>query len=160
MEQKTSNSATQYLFFKLNQESYAIKANIVKEIVDYIEITKIPKAHTAVLGVTNIRGDIVPIVDPKIRFEIEQTPIGKRTSFIILNIFNTQKQKYSHIAIIVDLVDEVDDIDENDILPTPKFGTKIQTKYIESMIRYESEDEYVTVIDPNTVIDIKELSTI
>lgn len=160
MEQKISNAiTTQYLFFKLSKESYAIKANIVKEIVDYIDITKIPKANLAIKGVTNIRGDIIPIVDPKIIFGLKSTPIGKRTSFIILNIFNTQKEKNSHIAILVDLVDEVDDIKENDILPTPKFGTKIQTKYIENMIRFEQEDEYVTVIDPNTVIDIKELST-
>ena len=160
MEDRKSNIKTQYLFFKLDNEDYAIKANIVKEIVDYVDITKIPKANKAIRGVTNIRGDIIPIVDPKIRFNQEACSIGKRTSFIILNIFNEQKQKNSHIAIMVDLVSEVDEIDENNILPTPKFGTKIDNKYIENMIRYGCEDEYVTVIDPNTVIDIEELSKV
>ena len=158
MNQISDELITQYLFFKLNGENYAIKSFIVKEIVDYIEITKIPKSHKAIKGVTNIRGDIVPIIDPKIRFGMEDRGIGKRTSFIILNIFNEDKELNSHIAIMVDLVNEVDDIKQNDILPTPQFGTKIDSKFIENMIRYQDEDGYVTVLDVNAVINIKELS--
>jgi len=158
MKNKVSNVTTQYLFFKLNNENYAIKANIVKEIVDYVAITKIPKTNRAIRGVTNIRGDIIPIIDPKVRFGLKTSGIKKRTSFIILNIFSKQKQKNVPIAIMVDLVNEVDDIDVKDILPTPKFGTKIDNKYIQNMIRYEFEDEYVTVLDINTLIDIQELS--
>jgi len=148
----------QYLFFELNQEHYAVKASIVKEIVNYVEITTIPKAHKAVMGITNVRGDIVPIVDPKVLFDMPKTNITKRTSFIILNIFNEEKQTTSHIAIMVDLVNEVTTIENKDILSTPQFGTKIEKKYIENMIRYSKDDEYVTVLDINNVIDIQELS--
>jgi purine-binding chemotaxis protein CheW len=148
----------QYLFFKLNNEIYAIKANAIKEIVDYVEITKVPKSNLAIKGITNIRGDIVPIISPKSRFGIEDTGIGKRTSFIILNIYNEIKQTNLHIALIVDLVNEVDDIKEEDILPTPQFGTKIESKYIENMIRYEYCDDYVPALNINAVIDIQELA--
>lgn len=153
-------SITQYLFFKLNNQSYAIKANIVKEIVDYIEVTTVPKANKAIQGITNIRGDIVPIVDPKVLFGMEDRGIGKRTSFIILNIYNEIKQTNSHIALIVDLVNEVDDIKGEDILKTPEFGTTIDAKYIENMIRYEHEDDYVIALNVDTVINIQELAKV
>lgn len=153
-------SITQYLFFKLNNQSYAIKANIVKEIVDYVEVTSVPKSNKAIKGITNIRGDIVPIIDPKVLFNMEDRGIGKRTSFIILNIYNEIKERYLSIALMVDLVNEVDDIEPKDILPTPQFGTKIDSKYIENMIRYEYEDDYVTALDVNTVINISELAKV
>lgn len=153
-------SITQYLFFKLNNQSYALKASAVKEIVDYAEVTSVPKANKAIKGITNIRGDIVPIIDPKILFHIEDTGIGKRTSFIILNIYNDRKETNLSIALMVDLVNEVDDISSEDILPTPQFGTKIDSKYIENMIRYEHEDDYVTVLDVDAVINIQELAKV
>lgn len=157
-KQQDSSILVQYLFFMIGDEHYAIKANQVKEIVDYIQITKIPQSNSAIMGVTNIRGDIIPIVDPRIRFNLGETSIEKRTSFIILNVTNEETEESSSIAIIVDLVNEVDNLHPDDILPTPEFGTEIEKRFIKNMLRYN--DKYITVLDNNTVLNIEELSKV
>ncbi|RLA79641.1 MAG: chemotaxis protein CheW [Epsilonproteobacteria bacterium] len=146
----------QYLFFVIDEESYAVRADKVKEIVDYVQITKIPQTNSSIMGVTNIRGDIIPIIDPKIRFELGNTNIEKRTSFIILNILNQETDELSAIAIIVDLVNEVDNLHPDDILPTPEFGTAIDRNYIKNMLRYN--DQYITALDIDAVLNTEELS--
>ena len=154
----SEEQSIQYLFFILNNERYAVKSNFVKEIVDFCDIRKVPKSNIAVKGITNIRGDLIPVIDSKIRFGMGEIEITKRTSFIIFEILNKIKQIKIPIALMVDLVDEVEDILETNIMETPKFGTKIEQRYIENVIKYN--DEYITVLDINYVLNINELSQI
>lgn len=158
MDKINDNLPIQYLFFVLDGERYAVKADRVQEIVDYVEITRVPMANRCIRGVTNIRGDLIPVIDLKKRFGFADTVIKKRTSFIIINILNKQKSKTVPIAVMVDIVNEVDDIISHDILPTPQFGTKVDEIYIENMIRYE--DEYITALDVASLLNLDELSKI
>ena len=148
----------QYLFFILDDETYAISANKVQEIVDYVKTTRVPNSNACVRGVTNIRGELLAVVDPVIRFGLGSIDITKRTSFIIVKINNKDKQKDVLIALMVDMVIEVEDIDESDVLPTPQFGTKIEQKYIENIIRYE--DKYISLLNIGAVLNINELSQV
>lgn len=147
---------TQYLFFILDDEKYAVEAKYVQEIVDFINITSVPKSNPCVKGVTNIRGELIPVVDPKKRFGIGQIEIKKRTSFIILQILNKTKNKNTSIAVMVDIVIEVEDIDVSNTLQTPQFGTKIDQKYISGIIRYDNE--YISILDIDQVLNIQELA--
>lgn len=153
-----SEISTQYLFFALSEEKYAVKSNLVQEIVEFRDIRKVPKSNSAIKGIANVRGDLVPVVDLKVRLEIGETEVTKRTSLIIFMVLNKIKQKNIPIALMVDLVDEVDDILGNDILETPDFGTKVNQKYIENIIKYN--DDYISILDINFVLDINELSQI
>ena len=146
----------QYLFFILDDERYAINAKKVQEIVDFIKITKVPKSNPCVKGVANIRGELIAVVDPKIRFDLGTIEIAKRTSFVIVKINNKEKEKDVLIALMVDIVIEVEDIKKSDIIATPQFGTKIEQKYIECIIRYE--DKYISVLNLDSVLNINELS--
>jgi purine-binding chemotaxis protein CheW len=150
--------STQYLFFALGEEKYAVKSNLVQEIVEFRDIRKVPKSNLAIKGVSNVRGDLIPVVDLKVRLGIGETEVSKKTSFIIFMILNKVKQKNMPIALMVDLVDEVDDILENNVLETPDFGTKINQKYIENVIKYN--DDYISILDINFVLDINELSQV
>jgi purine-binding chemotaxis protein CheW len=149
-------ASTQYLFFVLDDERYAIKASFVQEIVDFSTVTKVPKANPCVRGITNIRGDLIAVVDPKQRFKNERLEVQKRTSFIIINILNERKNSIVPIALMVDLVDEVEDISFDDILKTPEFGSKIDERFLENIVRYG--EEYIMVLDIEKVLDIEELS--
>lgn len=148
----------QYLFFILDDMKFAVKAEDVKEIVDYDTITKVPKSHKAIRGVTNIRGDIIPVVDPKMIFHNKLLQRKSRTSFVIFNIFNKQKQTFTYIALMVDLVIEVEDINSENILQVPEFGTKIPSHFLHNMIRFN--DEYIMVLDITTVLDIEQFTKV
>ncbi len=156
MDKEIPKNDAQYLFFTLEDEEYAINASYVQEIVDYTKITKVPKSNACVKGITNIRGELIGVVDPKIRFGIKQSPVTKRTSFIIIKLMNKEKESSILTALMVDMVIEVEDIKAEDILPSPEFGMKIDKRFIKNVIR--RGDTYISVLDMENVLNIKELS--
>jgi len=144
----------QYLLFILDDALYAIEALHAQEIVEYTQITKVPTMHPCVKGVTNIRGNIVPVVDMLNRFEIGATSIGNKTSIIVVNYNNSGEN--IQMGVLIDEVYEVDDIDSINLKETPKFGSKIDKKFIKKMGRYEKD--YIPVLDMKIILDIDELS--
>lgn len=158
MKKNNTNSKIQYLFFILNDEKYAIKASCVKEIVDFTSITKVPKAKAYIKGLTNIRGDLIAVIDLKPRLKIEKTNIKKRDSFIIVNAINTKKNSIVPIALMVDMVIEVEDIEKDNILEAPEFGVKLEQRFIENIISFKGD--YISVLNMDEVLNIEELSQV
>ena len=150
--------SSQYLFFILDDEKYALKTDNIKEIVDLQNIRKVPKSNKCIKGVTNIRGELIPVIDLKIRLDIGEVIKNRKTSLIIVNILDSLDGKNVPIAIMVDSVVEVEDIFEVDILETPVFGTKIDEKYIQNIIKFE--DNYITLLKIDVLLDIEELSSV
>ena len=152
----SSNIAQQYFLFICNKDLYALPILSVREIVEYQDITKIPKLNSFVKGVTNIRGNIVAVIDLLDRFELTKTQIKQRTSFAIVEV--SYNNKITDVALMIDEVYEVDSLDENSICDTPLFGTKINTKFIKCVGKYNKQD--VSVLDKDEVLNLKELSQI
>jgi len=155
MDTKIEESS-QYLFFKLDDEVYAINSFNVLEVVDFKAIQKVPNTNNCIKGITNIRGELVAVVDPNIRFGKEACTISKRSSFIIMKIVDKKTKENVSIALLVDLILEVDDIVSDDILDPPEFGTKIEKRFIKNIIKYK--DDYVSVLKISLVLDVNELS--
>ncbi len=149
---------SQYLLFTLDEEKFALKTDDIQEIVDLINITKIPNSNKCVKGITNIRGELIPVIDPKIRFNKGEIKVQKRTSLILINVIDNIDKKKIAIAIMVDCVLEVCEIKDIDILPPPVFGTIIEEKYIRNILRYD--DEFISLLNIKMLLDIKELSAI
>ncbi|MDA7818375.1 chemotaxis protein CheW [Sulfurimonas sp.] len=144
----------QYLLFLLDKTLYAIEALHAQEIVEYTQITKVPTMTSSVKGVTNIRGNIVPVIDLMERFNIGKTTIGTKTSIIVMN-YNNGEDKIQ-MGVLIDEVYEVDDIDTSNLKETPKFGSKVDKKFIKKMGRYEKD--YIPILDMKVILDIEELS--
>lgn len=157
MDTKALNSC-QYLFFILDNEKFALKTQDIQEIVDLVKITRVPSANKCIKGITNIRGELIPVLDPKIRFNKGEISVGKRTSLIIINTINSENQKKVPIAVLVDVVIEVEEINEDDLLLSPVFGTVVEEKYIQNIIRYK--DEYISLLNIDNFLDIRELSSV
>ena len=100
----------QYFLFISNNDIYAVEALDVIEIVEYQNITKVPMMSNFVKGVTNIRGNIIAVVDLLQRFNLEETKILDKTSLVILRKKHLDKEL--QIAIIIDEVYEVDNIND------------------------------------------------
>lgn len=143
----------QYLFFELENETYALEANMVQEVVDYTTIRNVPKTNRSILGVTNIRGELVGVIDLKSRLELDNSGETKRRSFIIVNIDDGIQK--SLMALLVDMVIEVNNLESTNILATPEFGTKIEHKYIKNIIHYN--EKYINVLNLDNVLNLNEL---
>ena len=144
----------QYFLFISNQEIYAFDSLDVVEIIEYQNITKVPMMNKFVKGVTNIRGNIIAVIDLLERFGLNETIVSDKTSLVILK--KSYDNKELQIAIVIDEVYEVDNISDINIEETPAFGTQVDKRFIKNMAKYN--DEYIPVLNIDSVLDVEELS--
>ncbi|HOI73628.1 MAG TPA: chemotaxis protein CheW [Syntrophales bacterium] len=130
----TFRKDNKYLTFKLFGEDYGMEIIKVKEIIGMMTITAIPKAPSYVKGVINLRGKVIPVVDLRLQFGLEECDYTERTCIIVTE---TKLGNKTHlIGIIVDSVSEVQNIKSGDIDPCPEFGNnQVDTKYILGMAK-------------------------
>lgn len=119
--------ADQFLTFSVAGEEYAVDILKVKEIKGYVPTTRIPNSPSEVVGVLNLRGTIVPIVDVRAKFNLEPAEYNAFTVIVIMEVAGRV------MGIIVDSVSDVMNIPEGDIQPPPDFGTKSAATSIKGM---------------------------
>lgn len=155
-EELLNSDAEQYFLFLSGGDVYALPALQVNEIVEYQHITKVPKLTSSIMGVTNVRGNIVGVVDFLDRCGLGKTDITNRTSLAIVN--SKQNGKKHTIALMIDEIFEVDGLDANSTVQAPSFGTKIKGTYIKYIAKYNNKE--ITVLDCDNLLNIDEMSQI
>ncbi|MFC3093397.1 chemotaxis protein CheW [Alteromonas sediminis] len=133
MSNQNTNEALllEYLTFRLGEETYGLDIMAVKEIRGYEKGTKLANVPEFVLGVVNLRGDIVPIVDLRIRFNVGKPIYDEFTIVIMLNI----NERF--VGIVVDEVCDVIKVDSETIKPAPQFGAVFDMEYLEGLVTVE-----------------------
>ena len=122
-----------YLTFSLAKEEYGIGILKVKEIIGMLPITTIPRVPAFVKGVINLRGKVIPVMDLRLKFAMEEIAYTERTCIIVVEIAGQTSSVL--VGILVDAVSEVLNIKGEDIEETPTFGTKFDTDYILGMAK-------------------------
>ncbi|WP_432969348.1 chemotaxis protein CheW [Dactylosporangium sp. CA-233914] len=150
--------AGRFLTFTLHGEAYALDIFHVIEIIEYRALTAVPMAPGFVRGVINLRGRAVPVVDLGIRFGQGATPVGRRTSIIIVRSGDTDGTDGQDVGILVDMVNKVVGFGPGDVEPPPTFGTGIQPEYISGMAR--RENDFIIVLDLERVLSPAEVAAL
>src|SRR5512141_252818 len=122
---------TQYLTFKLDDETFALDISKVREVLDFTTVTKVPRTPEFMRGVINLRGSVVPVVDLRLKFGMTKTENSVNTCIIITEV--TVDNDTTVLGALADSVQEVLDLDAEHIAPPPKIGTKLKTEFIEGM---------------------------
>lgn len=120
-----------YLTFALGSEEYGLQILKVREIFGYMEITAIPKTPQHVKGVINLRGQVIPVIDIRIKFGMESVQTTDQTCVIVVET-QQNNQKFC-TGIVVDRVQEVLQIKEDAIQDPPSFGSSVNTNFILGM---------------------------
>jgi len=131
-------SANQFLTFVLDGEYYGVDILQVQEIKAWTPVTKVPNTPTTIKGVLNLRGEIVPIVDMRAHFGLEQTKYTSLTVIIVLSLHD-KENKQRTIGIIADSVSDVVDISFDDLKPTPELGEGINTDFIRNIATVDNK---------------------
>lgn len=135
-----------YLTFSLAAEEYGIGILKVKEIIGMMAVTIVPQTPPYVKGVINLRGKVIPVVDLRLKFDLEKMEYTDRTCIIVMEI--TANTGNVLIGIVVDAVSEVLNIKETDIEDTPTFGAaSLKTDYILGMAKAENGVKILLDID-------------
>ncbi|RMG43648.1 MAG: purine-binding chemotaxis protein CheW [Candidatus Dadabacteria bacterium] len=134
--------AGKYLRFKLAGEYYAVNIMRVVEIFRVMEITRVPRCPDYLKGVINLRGKIIPVVDLRLKFGLEEKEHDDHTCIIVVNIQVADEQVA--LGVIVDTVLEVKDYSPDMLAEAPDYGASVDTSFITGMGR--QEDGSVTIL--------------
>ncbi|MBI5813977.1 MAG: purine-binding chemotaxis protein CheW [Nitrospinae bacterium] len=130
-----------YLTFVLGEEEYGLDITKVKEIMGVMDITHIPKTPPFIKGVINLRGKVIPVIDLRLKFGMEEAEYTRETVFIVVEVAGVQ------MGIIVDTVREVLDIHGTDIEAPPQFGSRLNTDFILGMGKVQGKVKILLDID-------------
>ena len=136
-----NNASQEYLGFLLGNEEYVVDILKVQEIRGYTTPTKIAQSPDFVKGVINLRGNIVPIVDLRIKFDLPEISYTPFTVVIILNVCK------KIVGIVVDSVSDVFNINVDEIKPAPEFSGILHDKYLKGLATVNEKMLIVTDID-------------
>ena len=139
------NKEGKYLTFSLAGEEYGIGILKVKEIIGMMPITTVPRTPGFVKGVINLRGKVIPVVDLRRKFNVEEIAYTEKTCIIVVEI--KSQGGLVLIGIVVDSVSEVLNIRGTDIEDAPTFGAKVDTDYILGMAKMNGGVKILLDID-------------
>jgi len=130
---RNDRTSNRFLTFYLEDEVYGVHISDVKEIIAMMKTTPVPKTPKFIQGVMNLRGNIIPVVDMRLKFEMPSIPAQMYTAIVIIQL----SEKL--IGFIVDKVEEVINVDEEHISIPPEFGGHIDTRFIKNMAQYKQK---------------------
>jgi len=156
IEMNTQDTQNQYLTFFLAGEEYGVSILDVQEVRVWDGVTSIPNAPAYVKGVLDLRGVIVPIIDLRIRFNMESVEYDETTVLVVLKIEAEGKEHI--IGIVVDAVSDVLDVTSEQQKAAPEFETSGNTEFISGLATVNNK--MVILLDTNKLLSRKEIAAI
>lgn len=133
--------AAQYLSFRLEDNLFAVNVLRVREILDFAPATKVPQTPDHMLGVLNLRGHVVPIVDLRRRFGMPEVEPTRESCIVVLEVDLGDETLI--IGAVADAVQEVLDLSADQLQPPPRLGSGIDTGFIDGMGK---KDEHFLIL--------------
>lgn len=147
------DGSEQYLSFLLGEEEYGVEILRVQEIKGWDQVTHIPNSPHYLCGVLNLRGTIVPIVDLRLRFEMEPKEYTPTTVVVVLKVEGVTQRT---VGIVVDGVSDAHNIVPEDIKPTPDFGSSVSTEFIKGLVSLE-DDTMMMILNVDRLLSVEAL---
>jgi purine-binding chemotaxis protein CheW len=142
----------QYLTFALGDEEFALQIAKVREVLDYPNITKVPRMPDYLCGAINLRGNVVPVVDLRLKFGLSATEKTVDTCVVIVEA--ELEGEVMVMGALADSVHEVLDLTAAEIEPPPRMGTRINTDFIKGMGK--RDDKFIIILDIDRVLSAEE----
>jgi purine-binding chemotaxis protein CheW len=145
---QSTDNTRQMLTFVLGDETYGVDILRVQEIRGWSPVTRIPQSPQHVLGVLNLRGSIVPIVDLRMRLSFAKAEYNAVTVIIVLSVESAHGRR--DVGVVVDAVSDVMDVKTSEMKPAPDLGTQVNTEYIQGLATIA--DRMVMLLDIDRLI--------
>ncbi|HEX5339230.1 MAG TPA: chemotaxis protein CheW [Gallionella sp.] len=142
--------------FMLGGEVFAIGILSIKEIIEYGQLTQVPRMPGFIRGVINLRGAVVPVIDLGSRFGKQPSGVSRRTCIVIIEI--EHEGAHQVVGVMVDAVNEVLDIPATEIEPAPSFGAKIRADFIRGMGKVDGK--FVIILNVDHVLSLDEMASL
>jgi len=147
---KGTEDALRWVTFRLENEKYGINVMKVQEVLRITEIAPVPGAPSYVLGIINLRGNVVTVIDTRSRFGLPSAETDDSSRVVII------ESEEQVVGILVDSVAEVVDLQASDIETAPNTGTEESAKFIQGVASYDGE--LLILVDLNKLLSDEEWS--
>jgi len=127
----------QYLSFLLGGEEYGVDIKKVQEIKGWDTVTRVPYSPAYVLGVINLRGSIVPVIDLRLRFSLEKVPHDATTVIIVVHVPGDRGERT--VGMVVDAVADVYDVANANILPPPESLGAVEKVFVRGLANQDGK---------------------
>lgn len=148
-QQSATQPTEQWLTFTLAAEAYAVGILSVREIRGWSGVSRLPQAPAHMLGVVNLRGIFVPVMDLRARFGLDAAALGDNTVIIVLNVAEHL------LGVVVDAVSDVIDIDRTEVKPVPNMGAVVDTRYLKGLVTHA--EHMVRLLDVERLVRLQDL---
>jgi len=153
MAETANQQSRRYLTLTLGGEFFAIDIHVVREILDYTDITRIPQTPDYMRGVVNVRGNAVPVMDLASKLGLGEVERTINTRIVIVEI--VQDGEMSLIGALADSVKEVLELDDSAIAPPPALGTSVDAACIQGIGRQDGR--FILLLDVGQVFGTAEV---
>jgi len=150
------SGANQYLTFTLGEENFALEISKVREVLDYTTITRVPRMPDFLRGVINLRGNVVPVIDLRLKLGMNATEKNLDTCIVIAEIMIDGE--LTQVGALADSVKEVISLEAARISPPPRLGTKLKSKFIRGMGKLD--EGFLIILDIDKVLSEDELAVV
>lgn len=156
MSEKKVTKTALYITFKLGDEMFSIDVAQVREILDLIPITKVPRSPDFMRGVINVRGSVVPVVDMRIKFGMPKTEPTVNTRIIVMEL--SFDGEITVLGAMADSVHDVIELEPDQIEDPPKIGSRWRTEFIKGIGNLK--DEFIILLDIDRIFSSDDLALV
>nr|MDA3928774.1 chemotaxis protein CheW [Prolixibacteraceae bacterium] len=142
-----------YLTFTLGKENFALDVGHVEKILEYQTVTEVPKAPEYMLGVFNLRGEVIPLIDTRVKFGMTKTEINDSTCVLVITI--TTEGESIKLGAMVDAVKEVVKYSSTDLLPIPTVGKQNKTEFLNGVLKLN--DKFILLLNADKIFSVDEI---
>jgi purine-binding chemotaxis protein CheW len=145
-----------FLSFKLGEENFTIPVMKIMEILEVPKITRVPQSPNFLVGVINLRGAVLPVIDSRIKFGMTPIEFTINTCILVLSI--EVNDEMIEVGALVDSVSEVFELSSEDIKPVPTLASRYRSDYVQGMIH--ENDHFIMLLNIDKVFSSNDLESI
>lgn len=153
MEESSTVNSKQYVTFCLAEELFGVEVSRTREILSVVSVTSVPQTPDYMLGVINLRGQVVPVIDMRLKLGLSAADETQDTCIIVVEVLVDGEPIV--VGALADAVREVLEIKSDAIEPPPRLGTRLNTEFIKGMGKID--DEFLILLDIDKIFNSDEL---
>ncbi len=147
-----ASMGNQLITFTIQDELYGVDILKIQELIGFSEVTPVPNLPGYILGVINLRGNVIPVIDLRKKFNMRHKDYDKFNVIIVLKVENR------FIGLVVDSVHDVVSLSDEKVGDTPSFTTQIDTSFIKNISQID--DKLVVILDTDKIMSIDKITEI
>ena len=156
MNENIEMYSQQYVTFSLAEELFGVEVTRTKEILSLTPVTKVPQTPEYLIGVINLRGQVVPVIDMRLKLGITAQDETEDTCIVVVEVL--VDGEIITVGALTDAVREVLDVRSDQIEPPPRLGTLLKTEFVAGMGKIN--EQFVVLLDIDRIFNSDELNLV